>query len=352
MTLADYRLLGRSGLHVSPLSLGTMTFGSDWGWGADRHEARRIFDLYVDQGGNFIDTSVNYTNGAAERFLGEFVGDKRERLVLATKFTMAREPGNPNSGGNHRLNMVRSVEQSLRQLATDRVDLLYLHGWDMTTQPEEVMRALDDLVRSGKILYVGICNTPAWRIAEMHTLAGLRGWSPFVALQIEYSLVERTVEHELMPMAAAMGLGVLPWSPLGGGVLAGKYTRSDVQDSRDAAVSPSRKGVIASSGHLTERSIEIAQEVRAVADEVGSTPSQIALAWTLANPMVVSPIMGARTLAQAEENLGALEVALSPEQLDRLNRVSAPDPIFPDRFVERPLVQQLIFGGAAVARRI
>ncbi|MFT0858704.1 aldo/keto reductase [Ancylobacter sp. G4_0304] len=351
MTLADYKLLGRSGLRVSPLSLGTMTFGSDWGWGADSDEARRIFDLYVDHGGNFIDTAVNYTNGAAERFLGAFVGDKRERLVLATKFTMAREPGNPNSGGNHRLNLVRSVEQSLRQLATDRIDLLYLHAWDMTTRPDEVMRALDDLVRSGKILYLGICNTPAWRIAEMQTLADLRGWSPFVALQIEYSLVERTVEHELMPMAAAMGLGVLPWSPLGGGVLAGKYTLADVQDSREAAVSSSRKGVIASSGHLNQRSIDIAQEVRAVADEVGATPSQIALAWTLANPAVVSPIMGARTLAQAQENLGALDVALSADQLARLNRVSEPDPIFPARFVERPLIQQLIFGGAAVALR-
>jgi len=351
MTLADYRLLGRSGLRVSPLSLGTMTFGSDWGWGADSDEARRIFDLYIDHGGNFIDTAVNYTNGASERFLGAFIGDKRERVVLATKFTMARDPGNPNSGGNHRLNMVRSVEQSLRQLGTDRIDLFYVHAWDMTARPDEVMRALDDLVRSGKILYPGICNAPAWRIAEMQTLADMRGWSPFVALQIEYSLVERSVEHELMPMAAAMGLGVLPWSPLGGGVLAGKYTRADVEDSREAAVSASRKGVIASSGHLTERSIEIAQEVRAVAEEVGSTPSQIALAWTLANPTVVSPVMGARTLAQAKENLGALDVALSPEQLDRLNRVSEPDPIFPARFVKRPLVEQLIFGGASVARR-
>ncbi len=352
MTLENYKLLGRSGLRVSPLSLGTMTFGSDWGWGADGSEARRIFDLYVDRGGNFIDTAVNYTNGAAERLLGEFVGDKRERLVLATKFTMAREPGDPNSGGNHRLNMIRSVEQSLRQLGTDRIDLLYLHAWDMTTRADEVMRALDDLVRSGKVLYLGICNTPAWRIAEMQTLADMRGWSPFVALQIEYSLVERTVEHELMPMAAALGLGVLPWSPLGGGVLTGKYFRTDIEDSREAAVSPSRKGVIASSGHLNKRSIEIADEVRAVAEEAGSTPSRIALAWTLTNPAVVSPVMGARTLAQAEDNLGALDVALSPDQLDRLNRISQPDPIFPARFVERPLVQQLIFGGATVARQI
>lgn len=351
MMLDTYRLLGRSGLRVSPLSLGSMTFGSDWGWGADSSEARRIFDLYVDRGGNFVDTAVNYTNGTSERFVGEFVGGKRERIVLATKFTMARDPGNANSGGNHRLNMIRSVEQSLRQLGTDRIDLLYLHAWDMTTRPDEVMRALDDLVRSGKVLYVGICNTPAWRIAEMQSLADLRGWSPFVALQIEYSLVERTVEHELMPMAAALGLGVLPWSPLGGGVLAGKYTRADLQDSREAAVSASRKGVIAASGHLNARAIEIAEEVRAVATEASATPSQVVLAWTLAHPAVVSPVMGARTLAQAEDNLGALEVALSPEQVERLNRISEPDPIFPARFVQRPLVQQLIHGGAAVARR-
>lgn len=348
-SLDSYRLLGRSGLRVSPLALGTMTFGQDWGWGSDAGEARRIFDLYVDRGGNFVDTAVNYTDGASERITGEFIKDKRERIVLATKFTMAREPGNPNAGGNHRLNMVRSVEQSLRQLGTDRIDLLYLHAWDMTTGPEEVMRGLDDLVRSGKIHYAGICNTPAWRVAQMQAIADLRGWSPFVALQIEYSLVERTVEHELIPMAAALGMGVLPWSPLGGGVLTGKYARSDVADSGDAAVAPTRKGVIASSGHLTARSIGIAETVRAVADEIGATPSQVAIAWTLANPAVTSPILGARTVAQAEDNLGALDLALSPEHIERLDRASAPEPIFPARFVGRPMVRQLIFGGASVA---
>ncbi|GFE89905.1 aldo/keto reductase [Steroidobacter agaridevorans] len=349
--LDEYHLLGRSGLRVSPLALGTMTFGKDWGWGADATESRRIFDLYVDRGGNFIDTSVNYTDGASERLLGEFMREKRERLVIATKFTMAREPGNPNSGGNHRLNMQRSVEQSLRQLGTDRIDLLYLHGWDFTTQPDEVMRALDDLVRTGKIIYAGICNTPAWQVAQMQTLADLRGWSPFVALQVEYSLIERTVEHELIPMAAALGLGVLPWSPLGGGVLSGKYTRADVMDSREAGVSTTRKGVIASSGLLSERALSIAAVVGEVAQEIGATPSQIALAWTLSNPAVTAPLMGSRTIAQAEDNLGALSVSLSDEQRARLHEVSALEPIFPARFVERPLVQQLIFGGAKVASR-
>ena len=208
--LDHYRLLGRSGLRVSPLSLGTMTFGSDWGWGADETDARRIFDAYVDRGGNFVDTAVNYTDGASERMLGGFIKDKRERMVVATKFTMARDPSNINSGGNHRYNLVRSVETSLRQLDTDRIDLMYLHAWDFTTSPEEVLRALDDLVRAGKILYVGICNTPAWRVAQLQSIADLRGWAPLVALQIEYSLVERTVEHELMPMARELGLGVMP----------------------------------------------------------------------------------------------------------------------------------------------
>ncbi|MGK6316413.1 aldo/keto reductase [Neorhizobium sp. DT-125] len=350
LSLDNYRLLGRSGLRVSPLSLGTMTFGKDWGWGADENEARRIFDLYVDRGGNFVDTSVNYTDGASEIILGRFIAQKRERVVLATKFTMAREPGNPNAGGNHRLNMVRSLEQSLRQLDTDRIDLFYLHGWDFTTQPDEVMRGLDDLIRAGKVHYIGICNTPAWRIAEMQTIADLRGWSPLVALQIEYSLVERTVEHELIPMAAALGLGVLPWSPLGGGVLTGKYTPADVTVSVESGVSPTRKGVIASSGHLTNQSIEIADVVRAIAEDVGATPSQVAIAWTLANPAVTSPIIGARTVAQAEDNLGSLDIVLAPEHLDRLDQASAPTPIFPERFISRPMVQQLIFGGASVAR--
>lgn len=349
--LDHYRLLGRSGLRVSPLALGTMTFGGDWGWGAEEDEARRIFDAYVERGGNFIDTAVNYTNGSAERLLGRFIGSRRDRIVLSSKFTMAREPGNPNAGGNHRYNLVRSVEASLRQLDTDRIDLLHVHAWDFTTSVEEVMRALDDLVRAGKILYVAICNTPAWRIAQMQTLADLRGWSPLVALQIEYSLVERTVEHELIPMAQALGLGVLPWSPLGGGVLSGKYSHADLTDENEADVSPTRKGVIASSGHLNSRSLAIADVVGEIAEETGSTRAQVALAWTLRNPAVVAPIIGARTLAQAEDNFGALTVALSDEQAERLGSASAPAAIFPARFIDRPMAQQLMFGGCTVLDR-
>lgn len=348
-SLDHYRLLGRSGLRVSPLSLGTMTFGTEWGWGADDAEARRIFDAYVDRGGNFIDTSVNYTNGASERIVGGLIKAKRDRIVLATKFTMARDMGNINSGGNHRFNLVRSVETSLRQLDTDRIDLMYLHAWDYTTRPDEVMRALDDLVRAGKILYLGICNTPSWRVAEMQTLADLRGWSPLVALQVEYSLVERTVEHELLPMAQAMGLGVLPWSPLGGGILTGKYGRADLSDENDADVAAHRKGVIASTGHLNQRSLDIADVVGEIAGEIGASRSQVAIAWALRNPAVVSPIIGARTLAQVEDNLGALQVALSEAQLNRLDQASAIAPIFPARFIGRPMAQQLIFGTSTVA---
>jgi len=348
--LDHYRLLGSSGLRVSPISLGTMTFGSDWGWGADRDESRRIFDTYVERGGNFIDTAVNYTNGSSERIVGELVRDKRERIVLATKYTMARDPGDPNSGGNHRLNLVRSLEASLRQLGTDRIDLLYLHTWDFTAPQDEVLRALDDLVRAGKVLYLGISNTPAWRISAMQTVAELRGWSRLIALQIEYSLVERTVEHELLPMAQAMGLGVLPWSPLGGGILTGKYGAADLSDENPADVAPTRRGVVASIGHLNQRSLDIASAVGEIADELGASRSQVALAWTLLHPAVVSPVMGARTLAQALDNFGALDLRFSAAQVERLAQASEPSPVFPARFTRRPMVQQLIFGGATVER--
>ncbi len=282
--MTTYRLLGRSGLRVFPLSLGTMTFGTTWGVGAPTPRRRATSSTPMSTGGgNLVDTAVNYTDGESERFVGQLIAGKRDRLVVSTKYTMSRTPGDPNSGGNHRLNMMRSVEASLRQLNTDRIDLLYVHAWDFTTSPpEEVMRGLDDLTRAGKVVYVGISDTPAWRIAQMQTLAQLRGWAPLVALQIEYSLVERTVEHELIPMAANLGVGgVMPWSPLGGGVLTGKYTRSDLDRTESAAVSGSRASVIASVGHLTERSLQIAAVVAEVASEIGCTAAQVALAWVL-----------------------------------------------------------------------
>ncbi|MEU2254205.1 aldo/keto reductase [Nocardia xishanensis] len=350
-TLDTYRLLGRSGLRVSPLSLGTMTFGADWGWGADRDEARKIFDTYVDRGGNFIDTASQYTDGTSEQLLGEFTADNRESLVLATKYTMLRRPGDPNSGGNHRKSMFASVEASLRRLNTDYIDLLYLHAWDFLTPVEEILRGMDDLVRSGKVLYVGISDAPAWQISRMQTIADLRGWSPLIALQIEYSLLERTVERDLVPMARELGLGVIPWSPLGSGVLTGKYGRADLEQRIEASAAGTRKNVAAANGSLTERGLAIADVVREVAAQLGKTPSQVAIAWTLRNPGVTSPIIGARTAAQLEDNLGALDVEFDADQLDRLENATAIDLGFPHEFLSRPMTRSVTFGDLKIEQR-
>jgi aryl-alcohol dehydrogenase-like predicted oxidoreductase len=344
-SLDRYRLLGRSGLRVSPLALGTMTFGADWGWGSDKDEARQIFDAYLDRGGNFVDTANQYTNGTSEQLIGEFAARIRDRLVIATKYTLLTRPGDPNSGGNHRKSMVSSVEASLRRLNTDYIDLLYLHAWDATTPVEEVLRAMDDLVRAGKVLYVGISDTPAWQVARMQTIADLRGWSPLIALQIEYSLIERTVERDLVPMAAEMGLGVIPWSPLGSGVLTGKYTRADL-DAGAGTGDPvgTRKNVAAAAGSLTERGLAIADVVKDVATEIGATPAQVAIAWTLRNPAVTAPIIGARTPAQLADNLGALDVRLTDEQVSALERVSAIELGFPHDLLARPMARSVVFG--------
>ena len=352
LSLDTYRLLGRSGLRVSPMSLGTMTFGSDWGWGSDKDEARTIFDAYVDHGGNFVDTANQYTNGTAEQFVGQFAAGRRDSLVIATKYTLTARLGDPNAGGNHRKSMVQSVEQSLRRLDTDYVDLLYLHAWDGSTPVEEIMRAFDDLARAGKVLYVGISDTPAWQVSRMQTIADLRGWSPFAALQIEYSLIERTVERDLIPMARELGLGVIPWSPLASGVLTGKYGPADLaHDGGTASAEGTRKNVAAANGSLTERGLAIAAVVKEVATSLGRTPSQVALAWTLLNPAVTAPITGVRTLAQFEDNLGALDLRFTPDQVSRLDKASAVDHGFPHEFLARPMTQNVMFGDVKVAPR-
>jgi aryl-alcohol dehydrogenase-like predicted oxidoreductase len=351
-SLDTYRLLGRSGLRVSPMALGTMTFGLDWGWGADREEAHRIFDAYVDRGGNFIDSANNYTNGTAEQLVGEFAADKRERLTIATKYSATTRPEDPNSGGNHRKSMVRSVEGSLARLQTDYIDLLYLHIWDGTTPVDEVLRAMDDLVRAGKVLYVGISDTPAWQVSRMQAIADLRGWSPLVALQIEYNLIERTGERDLIPMASEMGLGVTLWSPLGKGVLTGKYTSRDLDHGGDSAgVEGTRKSAGAMNGHLTERSLAIAEVVKTVATELGRTPPQVALAWTLLNDSVTAPIIGVRTLSQLEDNLGALEVELPDDACARLEQASTVALGFPHEVLSRPSTMAAVFGDTKVSAR-
>ena len=330
-----YKLLGRSGLRVSELGLGTMTFGEEWGWGASDTESRKIFDAYAGAGGNFIDTANRYTNGTSERLVGEFVASDRDHFVVATKYTLFDQEGEPNGAGNHRKNLVRSLEGSLRRLGMDYVDLLWVHAWDFLTPVDEVMRSLDDLVRAGKVLYVGISDTPAWIVSQANTLADLRGWSPFVALQIEYSLVERTPERELLTMARALDLAVTPWGILGAGVLTGKYNREN----------PPPEGRVRESRAQDPGMLRIAQEVVAVAREAGCTPTQVAVSWVRSRPGVVIPLVGARTLEQVEDNLGALHVKLDREHLARLDEASAIDLGFPHEFLERPHIRKLIYAG-------
>ncbi|MDT0611054.1 aldo/keto reductase [Streptomyces lancefieldiae] len=351
LTLDTYRLLGRSGLRVSPLALGAATFGTEWGWGAGRDEARKLFDLYVERGGNFIDTANTYTHGSSERLLGEFTRDNRESLVLATKYTTLRRPGDPNSGGSHRKSLFASVESSLRQLNTDYIDLLYLHVWDFTTPVEEILRGMDDLVRQGKILYVAISNAPAWQVSRMQTIADLRGWSPLVALEIEYNLIERTGERDLIPMAREMGLGVIPYSPLAGGVLTGKYSRDDLTATSGASGDGTRKSFNFALGTLTERNLAIADVVKEVATELGRTPAQVGLAWALQNPDVTAPIIGARTPAQLEDNLGALEVDFTASQLARLDEAGAIGLGFPHDMLASEHIRKVTVGDLKIQTR-
>lgn len=347
MQLDDYVTLGRSGLRVSPVSLGAMTFGSN-GWGADTEESRRIFAAYVDRGGNFIDTANRYADGNSERLLGQFVAGRRDDVVIATKYSLSMQPGNPNAGGNHRRNMIRSVEASLERLGTDYIDLLYLHAWDYLTPVDEIMSAFNDLVRAGKVLYAGISDAPAWRIAQMQTIADLRGWAPLVALQIEHSLIERTVERELVPMAQALGLAELAWSPLGSGVLTGKYTRDDLVHEAVSEIGATRKLIAAGNGALTERSLDIAGVVKRIAGETGHSAAQVALAWLLQQPTRPMPIVGARTLVQFEDNLGAMDVTLDESHLRELDEVSAIALGFPHDFLARPMTRQVLSGGVKV----
>ena len=351
LQLDDYRLLGRSGLRVSPLALGTMTFRVGEGsWGSSDEEARAMVDMYVDRGGNFIDTADFYGQlGQSEVLLGELVKGRRDRLVLSTKYSLTTEPGNPNASGNHRKNMVKSVEDSLKRMGTDYIDLLYLHMWDFRTPVDEILRSFDDLVRAGKVLYIGLSDTPAWQASRMQAIAELRGWTQFCALQICYSLVERTVEREMIPMAQEIGLGVSPWAPLGQGVLTGKYTRADLVPGDMSDIS-SRKAINAVTGRLTEKNLDIADLVVEIAGEIGCTPAQLAVAWTLANPAVCSPVVGVRTPAQLEDNLGALAVEISPDQLARLNAISAVPPVFPMDVLKGP-AEGMMFGGVRVQER-
>jgi aryl-alcohol dehydrogenase-like predicted oxidoreductase len=325
-----YTLLGRSGLRVSEVALGTMTFGEAWGWGASAEECARMFEAFVEAGGNFVDTASNYTDGESESIVGALVEPERERFVVATKYTLSGRRDDPNAGGNHRKNVVRTLEASLRRLRTDYVDLLWLHMWDGMTPVDEVVRALDDLVSSGKVLYVGISDTPAWVVSRAVTLADLRGWTPFVAVQAPYSLVDRDVERELLPMARALGLTFTPWGMLEGGALTGKYLDASTEPRRYDGAGPKANAM--------------AREVLAVADELDASPTHVAIAWVRAQPWHTIPIVGARSEAQLRENLGALDVELSQEQLERLDAAGEFRLGFPRDFLESEHVRGLIFG--------
>jgi aryl-alcohol dehydrogenase-like predicted oxidoreductase len=316
-----------------------MTFGEDWGWGSGKDTSRRILDAFFEAGGNFIDTANIYTNGTSETLLGEFLKGRRQRAVLATKYTNAMPGDDPNAGGNQRKNMMQSVEASLKRLQTDYIDLYWLHIWDRITPLDEVMRGFDDLVRQGKILYAGVSDIAAWAAARANTLAELRGWTPFVGLQIEYSLVERTVERELIPMAEALGLGVTAWGPLAGGVLTGKYQKGGGKDARYSSE------MMRPHMPAADRTEAVVRAVLAVAAEVGRSPAQVALAWLRHRPVPVIPIIGARRLEQLHDNLAAVELRLDEAQLHRLDEASRIDLGFPHHFYERDLVRAIAYGG-------
>ena len=318
-----YRLLGTSGLRVSELFLGAMTFGGASGPGAPPEECRRLLDAYAEAGGNVIDTAVNYRNGESESIVGDLLEGRRDRFVVATKYTVSRDGADPNAAGNHRKNLTLSLETSLRRLRTDYIDLYYAHIWDRHTPVEETMRALDDAVRAGKVLYVGISDTPAWVIARANTLAAWRGWSPFVGLQVPYNLLKRDIERELLPMAEAYGMSVATWGPLAGGVLSGKFTRPGGAEA----------GTRVAAASVGEREHAIARVVQEVAADLGATPSQVAIAWTMARSRAVHPILGARRLDQLVDNLGALDRSLPAEAVARLEAATGFEVGFPTDFI-------------------
>ncbi|HLV87104.1 MAG TPA: aldo/keto reductase [Candidatus Sulfotelmatobacter sp.] len=350
MGLTDYTTLGRSGLRVSPLCLGTMTFGTEWGWGADESISRSIFDRYLEAGGNFVDTADGYTGGKSEEMVGKFIADRksRDKVVLATKFTFNTDPSNPNAGGNGRKNIYRALESSLRRLQTDFIDLYWLHAWDRITPVEEVISTLNDLVRQGKIRHYGFSDTPAWYVARAYTLAEKSAQEHLIALQLEYSLVERNIEREHIPAAQEFGLGVCPWSPLASGFLSGKYRR-DAEGSSDGRLEKVKDSGNPGFQKFTEQNWKILDVLLEVSREIGRPPAQIALNWVATQPGITSTILGASKLTQLNDNLSSLEFTIPAELRRRLDDVSAPASIHPYVFFE-PFIQNMIHGASPVSR--
>jgi aryl-alcohol dehydrogenase-like predicted oxidoreductase len=330
-----YRLFGPSGLRVSELFLGAMTFGEQGGVGAPPEECRRILDAYADAGGNVIDTAINYRGGASEEILGELLAGRRDRFVLSTKYTVTRDPGDPNAAGSHRKNLRLSLETSLRRLRTDYIDIYWVHMWDRHTPAEETLRALDDQVRAGKILYLGISDTPAWVVSRANTLAAWHGWTPFAGLQAPYSLLRRDIEAELLPMAETLGMTVAAWSPLADGILSGKFTQAST-----------RNGTRVDPAALTGHQHAVAAAVAEVAGSLGATPAQVAIAWTRSRSAAIIPVIGARRLGQLLDNLGAAGLELPADAIARLDAASPADPGFPSDFIRDNT--PWVFGAAAL----
>ncbi|MEW6084987.1 MAG: aldo/keto reductase [Chloroflexota bacterium] len=328
-----YKRFGQSGLHVSELCLGTMTFGEDWGWGASKEESRKIFDAFADAGGNFIDTAGNYTNGTSETFVGEFIASERDRFVVATKYSLRVGKGHgfdPNHGNNSRKSMVRNVEESLKRLNTDHLDLLYLHMWDFMTPVEEVLQSVHHLIASGKVLYFAFSDTPAWVVSYALAKADDFGWPPPVALQVPYSILDRSVERAELPMAREHGLAILPWGMLESGVLTGKYSTPSSEPRRESDVD--------------ERGLKAGETVARIAREAGCSPAQVAINWVRQKPGTIIPILGCRTLAQAQDNLACLNFQLSDSHMEELDALAEFKLGFPHGFLKSDHVGNLIFG--------
>src|SRR5258708_20399620 len=338
--IMKYRLLGKSGLRVSEAALGTMTFGDEWGWGSPKDEAQKVYENYREADGNFIDTANFYTGGTSETFVGEFIKGHRDSVVLGTKYSNAVPGNDPNAAGNHRKSMTQALEASLKRLQTDYIDLYWVHIWDGITPVGEVMRGLDDIVRQGKVLYVGISDAPAWWIAHANTLAELRGWTQFTGLQIEYSLIERTVERELVPMAQALNLGILAWSPLARGLLTGKY-HGEGKAEGARMTNEGMKDFFPEE----QRAAPIISAVKSVSEQTGGSMAQVALAWLRHQTVPVIPIMGARKVSQLQDNLASLDLELSAEQLKSLDGANQSERAFPQSIYEREMVRATRYGG-------
>lgn len=331
-----YRLFGRSGLRVSELCLGTMTFGEEFNWGNNKSESHKVFNTFLEAGGNFLDTANYYTRGTSESILGEFIAPVRDKVVIATKYSLTTDPSNPNAQGNHKKNMVQSLNQSLKRLKTDYIDLYWIHAWDFSTPEDEVLRALDDLVRAGKILHIGISNAPAWVIARSNAIAELKNWTCFTGLQAEYNLLERSVERDLIPMAEALNIGITAWSPLGMGVLTGKYLEQTAAASR-FGINPALGNEV-----ITPRNQEIAKIVVLIAKELNRPAAQIALRWLIQKKGAVIPIVGAKTAEQLKENLSCIHFELTTNHMKMLDEISKIELGYPHDFLRKEGIRKLL----------